>query len=450
MTRAIIVRHGQSTYNTEKRIQGRTDFSRLTEKGCNDASRVGKFLNNIVFDAIYCSPLSRARQTAEIIHQELSVNPQQSAVPQPNHQLLEVDLPLWEKMLSADVQQQFADDYGIWKEKPHEFKMLLPDGEGTREHFPVLSLYAQAREFWQDILSRHQGETILIVGHNGINRSLISTALNIPPSRYHSIQQSNCGVSVLNFSGGWDEPAQLESLNQTQHMGVTFPSLRPNHQGLRLLLTRHGETDWNRQGRYQGQIDVTLNQQGKVQSQKLAELVQNVELDLIVSSSMSRAQETADIISQHHPHVHLQLNDGFKEITHGFWEGKLEAEVAQDFPEDLQQWYSKPNQLQLSSGESLPQLWQRSVKIFDAIVEEALSKKLKTILVVAHGGINQVLLCHILGLSAENFWSFRQSNGSVSLIDYPVGLNGLPVLQAMNITSHIHGSAIDKTATGAM
>ncbi|WP_088243668.1 histidine phosphatase family protein [Calothrix rhizosoleniae] len=450
MTRAIIVRHGQSTYNIEKRIQGRTDFSRLTQKGCDDASQVGKFLSQIKFDAIYCSPLTRAQQTAAIIHQELSVNSEQSAVPQPSHQLLEVDLPLWEKMLSADVQYQFADDYRIWKEKPHEFKMLVPDGDGTREHFPVLSLYAQAREFWQEILSRHQGKTILIVGHNGINRSLISTALNIPPSRYHSLQQSNCGVSVLNFSGALGEPAQLESLNQTQHMGVTFPSLRPNHQGLRLFLVRHGETDWNRQGRYQGQTDVTLNQQGTLQSQKLSDLMQNVELDLIVSSSMSRAKETAEIILHHHPHVNLQLDDGFKEITHGFWEGKLETDIAQDFPEDFQQWLTKPAQLQLSSGENLQKLWQRSVKIFDAIVEEALSKKLKTILVVAHGGINQVLVCHIMGLSPENFWNFRQSNGSVSVIDYPLGLDGLPVLQAMNITSHIHGGAIDKTVTGAM
>ena len=68
MTRIIIVRHGQSTYNTEKRIQGRTDESTLTEKGHSDATKVGKALNNINFNAIYSSPLQRAKQTAEIIH----------------------------------------------------------------------------------------------------------------------------------------------------------------------------------------------------------------------------------------------------------------------------------------------------------------------------------------------------------------------------------------------
>ncbi len=446
MTRVIIVRHGQSTYNTEKRIQGRTDFSTLTEKGRNDAAKVGQALYSIPFNRAYCSPLQRAKQTAEIICSQLAIN----ALPEPSSSLLEVDLPLWERMLSAEVKQKFAEDYRIWQEKPDKFYMLVTDGEGTRKHFPVLSLYAQAREFWQEILPRHRGETILIVGHNGINRALISTALGIAPSCYQSVQQSNCGVSVLNFSGGWGEPVQLESLNQTQHMGDILPSLRPNHQGIRLLLVRHGETEWNRQGRYQGQIDVNLNQEGKLQSQKTAELLQNVKLDLIVSSSMVRAKETAEMILHHHQGVQLDLHDGFKEITHGFWEGKLEVEIEQEFPGQLQQWRTIPTQLQVPSGESLPQLWQRTIQAFDSIVESALNKQLQTICIVAHGGINQVLLCHILGLSPDSFWSFRQSNGAVSVIDYPQGLHGLPVLQAMNITSHISGGVLDTTATGAV
>ncbi|MCX7596129.1 MAG: histidine phosphatase family protein, partial [Fischerella sp.] len=231
MTRAIIVRHGQSTYNTEKRIQGRTDASKLTEKGRNDASLVGKALSNISFNAIYSSPLQRAKETANIISHSLAINSEQSIVPQTSDKLLEIDLPLWERMLSAEVKQKFPEDYRIWQEQPHQLQMLVKDADGSREHFPVLALYEQARQFWQEVLSRHQGETILIVGHNGINRALISTALGISPSRYHSIQQSNCGISVLNFSGGWGEPVQLESMNQTQHMGEILPSLRPNHQG---------------------------------------------------------------------------------------------------------------------------------------------------------------------------------------------------------------------------
>ena len=71
-------------------------------------------------------------------------------------------------------------------------------------------------------------------------------------------------------------------------------------------------------------------------------------------------------------------------------------------------------------------------------------------MVVAHDATNKTLLCHILGLSNENFWNFRQGNGAVSVIDYPDGIQGYPVLQAMNITGHLSNGVLDKTAAGAL
>jgi probable phosphoglycerate mutase len=451
VTRVIIVRHGQSTYNTEKRIQGRTDASTLTEKGCDDANLVGKALSNIPFNAIYSSPLQRAKQTAEIIWRSLENNCDQSIVPQTSDLLLEVDLPLWEKMLAAEVKQKFPEDYRIWKESPHQLQMLVQDSEGnSREYNPVLSLYEQARQFWQEILPRHQEQTILIIGHNGINRALISTALGISPSRYHSIQQSNCNVSVLNFAGGLTDAVQLESMNQTQHLGDILPSLRPNHQGVRLLLIRHGETEWNRQGKFQGQIDVPLNDNGRLQAQKAAVFLKDVELDFAITSPMLRPKETAEIILNNHQSLKLELQDGFREISHGLWEGKLESEIEQEFPGELERWRTVPAQVQMPAGENLQQVWERSVSSWQSVVETALTKQLQTGIVVAHDATNKTLLCHILGLSADNFWNFRQGNGAVSVIDYPSGLNGIPVLQAMNITTHLSGGVLDKTAAGAL
>ncbi|MBN3962808.1 histidine phosphatase family protein [Nostoc sp. NMS8] len=450
MTRVIIVRHGQSGYNTERRIQGRTDASTLTEKGRNDASKVGKALSNILFNAIYSSPLQRAKHTADIIHSELANHAEQSAVIQVSNLLLEIDLPLWEALLTSEVKQKFAEDYRTWHQRPDELRMLLNDAQGTREHFPVLALYEQAKQFWQETLSHHQGETILIVGHNGINRALISTALGISPSRYHSIQQSNCGITVLNFAGRLGEPVQLESLNQTQHTGESLPSLRPDHQGVRLLLVRHGETDWNRQTRFQGQIDVPLNDNGRQQSQKAGEFLQEVAIDFAVSSTMLRPKETAEIILKQHPNVKLELQDGLREISHGLWEGKLETEIEQEFPGELQRWRLVPAEVQMPEGENLQQVWERSVVAWQSIVQAALNNEFKTVLVVAHDATNKTLLCHILGLSLENFWNFRQGNGAVSVIDYPSGIADLPVLQAMNITTHLGGGVLDKTAAGAL
>ncbi|MBD2295887.1 histidine phosphatase family protein [Anabaena sphaerica FACHB-251] len=447
MTRVIIVRHGQSTYNIERRIQGRTDASTLTDKGRSDAGKAGKALSNIAFTAIYSSPLNRAKTTAEIIHNELV---EKSAVIQVSENLVEVDLPLWAGMLSADVKEKFPDDYSIWKKRPHELRMMINDAQGTQELFPVLSLYEQAKQFWQEILSRHQGETILIVGHNGINRALISTALGILPSGYHGIQQCNCGISVLNFAGGLGEPVQLESMNQTQHLGESLPSLRPNHQGFRLLLVRHGETEWNRQGKFQGQIDVPLNDNGRNQAGKAGEFLKDVAIDFAFSSTMARPKETAEIILKQHPDVKLQLLDGLREISHGTWEGKFEAEIEQEFPGELERWRTHPAEVQMPAGENLQQVRERSVAAWQSILQAAEENQLQTGLVVAHDATNKTLLCHILGLSLENFWNFRQGNGAVSVIDYPSGASGLPVLQAMNITGHLSGGVLDKTAAGAL
>ena len=447
MTRVIIVRHGQSTYNIERRIQGRTDASTLTKKGQDDARKTGKALSNIAFKAIYTSPLNRAKTTAEIICSELV---EKFGEIQVSENLVEVDLPLWAGMLSVDVKEKFPDDYSIWKKRPHELRMMINDADGTREHFPVLALYAQAQQFWQEILPRHQGETILIVGHNGINRALISTALGIPPSGYHGLQQSNCNISVLNFAGGLGEPVQLESMNQTQHLGDTLPSLRPNHQGFRLLLVRHGETEWNRQGKFQGQIDVPLNDNGRSQAGKAGEFLKDVTFDFAFSSTMARPKETAEIILKHHSQINLQLLDGLREISHGTWEGKFESEIEQQFPGELERWRTGPAEVQMPEGENLQQVHERSVAAWQSILATAEKNQLQTGLVVAHDATNKTLLCHILGLSLENFWNFRQGNGAVSVIDYPNGAGGLPVLQAMNITGHLSGGVLDKTAAGAL
>jgi probable phosphoglycerate mutase len=440
----IIVRHGQSSYNAQKIIQGRCDESVLTKKGIEDAQIVGKTLSGVQIDAFYCSPLQRAKKTAEVIHDYLDNPPPV----QPTEQLLEIDLPLWEKLHKQDVAQQHAEDYRTWKQHPHQFKMILAGG---KEHYPVLSIYKKAQQFWQEILTQYQGKTILIVAHNGINRCLIMSAIGITPERYHSIQQSNCGINVLNFTGSYGEPVQLESLNQTSHLGIPLPSTRNPHFGPRLLLIRHGETQWNRESRFQGIRDIPLNDNGREQGRKAGEFLKDVEIDFAVTSPMLRPKETAEIILQHHPEVKLTTNSLLQEICHGLWEGKLESEIETDFPGMLAQWKEAPETVQMPEGENLQQVWDRAVKAWEEIVAtHANSDSPQTGIVVAHDAINKVILCYLLGLKPDNFWNIKQGNGAVSVIDYPKGLKEQPVLQAINLTTHLSGGILDRTAAGAL
>ncbi|HEY9607942.1 histidine phosphatase family protein [Allocoleopsis sp.] len=447
-TRVIIVRHGQSSYNALKMIQGRCDESVLTEKGTADAHQVGAALSSLKFDAVYSSPLQRAKKTAEVILPYLQGSPELLTPAS----LLEIDLPLWEKLHKEVVKDKFSEEYRCWKERPHQFCITLPTAEGTKEHFPVLALYEQAKQFWQEILPRHSGGTILIVAHNGINRCLLASALGISPALYHSIQQSNCGINVLNFVGGWGELVQLESLNQTSHMRDALPTPREGNRGLRLLLVRHGETEWNRVARFQGGIDVPLNENGRKQAQQAAEFLKDVPIDFAVSSPMLRPKETAELILKNHPNIKLELPEKLKEINHGLWEGKLESEIKQEYADLLHQWQTAPETVQMPEGENLQQVWDRAIACWDAIIEAAgvSDTELKTGLVVAHDAINKVILCHVLGLSPASIWSIKQGNGAVTVIDYPHGLKKPPILQAMNITTHLSGGVLDQTAAGAL
>ncbi|MER3433263.1 MAG: histidine phosphatase family protein [Leptolyngbya sp. ERB_1_1] len=439
-TRVILVRHGESSYNVEKRAQGHCDLSTLTEKGEKMATQVATALKDLKFDAVYSSPLQRAKRTAELILADLNNPPPL----QTTEDLKEINILLWEGLLFTEVAEKYPEMYAHWHSEPHKVRMTLPDGS---ELAPVPELYQQAERFWRSTLPQHANQTILIVAHSGINRALINTAIGLEPADYQRFHISNCGISVLNFSGDFGQPVQIESLNVTSHLGETIPKIRPNHKGARLLLVRHGETEWNRQGRFQGQIDVPLNDNGRVQASQAAEFLKSVQIDSAVSSSMMRPEETAEIILKYHPEVELKLRDDLREISHGLWEGKFEAEIEASYPGLLHQWQRHPETVQMPEGENLQQVWDRAVVGWNAIVEAA--KPGETILVVAHDAINKAILCYVSGLTPAAFWNFKQGNGAVSVIDYVKGTDAPPLLMAMNITTHL-GGVLDKTAAGAL
>jgi phosphoserine phosphatase len=443
-TRIILVRHGQSSFNAQNRIQGRIDESVLTELGESMAQQVAPALAGITFGAIYSSPLRRAKRTAEIIVTGLA-QPGQPPVPalQTSDLLLEVDLPLWEGVSKEDVQQKYPEEYGAWKNRPHEMFMEVA---GRGRHYPVLALFEQAKAFWQSVLAQHAGETILVVGHNGIIRSLLYTAAGVPPSQYQVIRQSNCSINVLNFSGNLGDPVQYESLNQTAHRGEVLPS-RQKKTGCRILLVRHGETQWNRESRFQGQIDVPLNETGLAQAACVGEFLKDVAIDWAITSPMARPKQTAQAIVAHHPGLALAEDADLKEISHGLWEGKLEGEIAAEYGPELAAWKVAPETVQMPEGETMQQVWDRAVAAWQRAI--AAAPEGSTGLVVAHDAVNKAILCQVLGLTPHDIWVVKQGNGAVTVVDYPQGVTGPPVLQALNVTSHL-GGVLDRTAVGAL
>jgi probable phosphoglycerate mutase len=364
--------------------------------------------------------------------------------------LKEINLLLWEGMPFDEIKEKFPEQYRIWQDRPQELHMSVPTPEGTIEFYPVLDLYEQAKRFWRDTIFQHPNQTILVVAHSAINRALICTALGFDVTHYKSFYQANCGINVLNFSGVLGDLVQLESLNLVTHLDKPMPEFR-GKQGIRLLLVRHGETDWNRQKKFQGQIDVPLNDEGRSQSAKAAAFLRGIPIHRAVTSPMLRPKETAEIILQKHPEVQLELDNELREISHGLWEGKLEEEISQLYPVELEQWKRSPELVQMPEGENLQQVWERAIASWDAIVASTPVEpdQVTTVLVVAHDAINKAILCHLMGKGSEYFWTFKQGNGSVTVIDYDKNSTH-PLIQSLNITSHLSNGVLDKTAAGAL
>jgi phosphoserine phosphatase len=210
---------------------------------------------------------------------------------------------------------------------------------------------------------------------------------------------------------------------------------------------RHGETDWNRQGRFQGQIDIPLNENGRAQAAAAGEFLRKVSFDRAYSSSMSRPRQTAEGILKHHAGVPLTSVSDLVEIGHGEWEGRLEEEISAGWAELLADWKRAPETVQMPGGETIHDVWDRSLRGWNSIAASLAAEE--TALVVAHDAVNKTILCALLGLTPADIWAVKQGNGGVTVIDYPNGADQAPVVVCLNQTAHL-GGVIDRTAAGAL
>ncbi|MBE9215585.1 histidine phosphatase family protein [Plectonema cf. radiosum LEGE 06105] len=369
-TRVILVRHGRSTYNDQQRYQGCCDESVLTEQGKQQAFQTGIALSQINFDAIYASPLKRTQETAKEILRVTNSSAQLHL----NSNLKEVDLPGWQGLEYKYVRQDLKQEYQIWEESPQEFAIETIESNGQTlvktKIKPVLQLYEKARQFWQEILPLHQGKTVLIVSHGGTIRALISTATGIKADHYHAIQQSNSGISIIDFENTSLSNAKIAAINLTQHLGEVLPKLKNGKHGLRLLLLPVN----------------SQNHQTNDGTEKITNFLKNVELDFCLNHDISNAQSIVESIieSQSNTPVHLQVS-------------------RQDF---LDTWHQ--------------QISKRSLDYHG----------LSTGLIVADTNTISTTLNQILEL--ESTTSLQINPGEISILFYPTSQNK-PVLQAMNI-----------------
>ncbi len=201
---------------------------------------------------------------------------------------------------------------------------------------------------------------------------------------------------------------------------------------MNLLLVRHGETPWNREGRYQGRTDIALSPDGERQVATLGARLATVPIDLAIASPLSRARATAEAIVG--ARVPLEFDDGLLEISHGAWEGKLATEVQLEHAEMFGTWRSTPGR-DVPAGPGAETLGDVEVRAW-AVLERVFARLAhgQTALVVAHDAVNRVILCRVLGLPLARVWKFRQAPAALNVLAGP-SLDELTVVR-MNDSEH--------------
>lgn len=218
-----------------------------------------------------------------------------------------------------------------------------------------------------------------------------------------------------------------------------------------LYLVRHGETEWNRLQRFQGNQDIPLSDEGRHQARLLAERLSDVRFDQVFSSDLSRARETAEIILSRNRHVRtaepspridepgvsghtsppLILDPRLREIHFGVWEGLTSAEIAERYP-DLRQAYRRdPVNTVLTGGESPAQVQKRMLEFYDELKLDHGAK----VLIVSHGAAIKALICHLIGLDLRYRTRMDIANTGLSVVR--PRRSGGGYLVSLNDTRHL-------------
>lgn len=200
-TRLYIVRHGQSKWNLESKIQGSTDIE-LSEEGIKQAYSLAKRLKYEKIDIIYSSNLSRAYKTAEIIAKEFNIKVNIL------HELREITFGVWEGLTNIEIENLYKEKYHTWKTDPT--KVVIENAETLKQ------LQDRILKGIYPLIEKNKDKNILIISHGTSIKALILGLLGIDLSFYPKIKQDNTAVNIIDIKD--DGKPVLILLNDTCHL----------------------------------------------------------------------------------------------------------------------------------------------------------------------------------------------------------------------------------------
>lgn len=195
---------------------------------------------------------------------------------------------------------------------------------------------------------------------------------------------------------------------------------------MRLLLARHGQTEWNADRRFQGHTDIALSERGRAQAHALGRALRGRRVTAAYVSPMRRAVETAEIALAD-AGIPFTPIEALRELSLGEWEGCTVDEIRQQDGDPYAAWLRAPLDCPPPGAEPLPEVRDR---VLAAIEQIGAAHGDGDALVIAHGGVISVYACHLLGCSFNQLWRLRVDNCSLTVVKPPR-------LVSLNDTSHL-------------
>ena len=181
------MRHGQSTWNQQHRIQGQLDPP-LSDEGRQQAALLGARLGGRRFAGFYASDLKRAFETAEVIGASLGL------APEPNQSLREIFLGAWEGLRTEEIADRFPEAWACWVEEPDWD--CVPEGEGAA------AFDARVGSALEEMLTRHPHGDVLVVTHGGVIQVALHRMVGRPSRGLFPFKIQNASISVIEKRDG--------------------------------------------------------------------------------------------------------------------------------------------------------------------------------------------------------------------------------------------------------
>lgn len=377
-TKVTVLRHGQSEGNLVPMYQSTVPGSSLTEKGKEQAKKAGEFINQSqhVPTVIYCSPMGRTMQTAQAVADATGAR-------------IVVD----DRLREIDVGEHEGktipvDDLAISRELRREKEsMKMPQ---STYHLPGMepwdSVQKRITSFFEEVLPKHRSEHIVVVTHG--DPMYVVQEFFTKEDPFKIVRQSlpTFATPVTYF---WDHAIQAQMDLHKDVMDDVVWSGSATEESVHLTLVRHGQTDLNKNAVVQGsEIDTPLNEEGHKQAEALAKTLSKGQFDVILSSHLTRAVETADYLAKALGIPHEEKLDLLRERDLGAWTNqKIEQVTSANRPA----WDGvnpAMNHHTPENGESLQQFFDRAEEAAAMLRKKYAGKR---VLLVAHGGFIQAM-----------------------------------------------------------